>query len=52
MAQSPNYDECAVSAQGASIQETKIDSRTTEYLINDSTTGELSLLRLETKASG
>ncbi len=63
------------SAQGASIQETKIDPRTTEYLINsnkgtvtmqetiidsytkeylinDSTTGELSLLRLETKASG
>lgn len=65
----------SVSAQGASIQETKIDTRTTkylinsnkgavtmqetiidsytkEYLINDSTTGELSLLRLETKASG
>jgi hypothetical protein len=33
MAQSPNYDERAVSAQGASIQETRIDSRTTEYFI-------------------
>jgi hypothetical protein len=34
------------------MQETIIDSYTKEYFISDSTTDELSLMRLETKTSG